>query len=321
VPLDPQVETLLELINQLPPLFSGTVAEARQAADTWLALDVEEKPAVATANRHITGPAGDLPVRVYTAPGATPMAALVFFHGGGWVIGSIDTHDRICRELASEAGIIVVSVGYRLAPENKFPAATEDAYAATRWVVEHATELGVDPDRVAVGGDSAGGNLAAVTCLMARDRGGPPIQFQLLIYPSTDDVFDDESCRQTRGGLVHSVAGMHWCRDHYLRNQDDAQNPYVAPMRAETLKGLPQALVITGEYDPLRDQGEAYARRLRDDGVQVTLRRYDGMVHTFFSMTTVIDAARVAMSDTAETMREALRQIDRSRFEVTHGRS
>ncbi|HXO67203.1 MAG TPA: alpha/beta hydrolase [Candidatus Dormibacteraeota bacterium] len=308
MPLDPQVETLLELINQLPPLFAGTPAEARQAAETWLAVDVEEKPAVATADRRIPGPGGDLPIRVYTPPGATRMPVLVFFHGGGWVIGSIDTHDRICRELASEAGIMVVSVGYRLAPENKFPAATEDAYAATAWVVEHATELGADPERVAVGGDSAGGNLAAVTCLMARDRGDPQIQFQLLIYPSTDDVFDDESCRQTSEGLVHSVAGMHWCRDHYLHDQDDAQNPYVAPMRAETLRGLPQALVITGEYDPLRDQGEAYARRLRDEGVQVTLRRYDGMVHVFFQMTAFVDAARAAMSDTVETLREALRQ-------------
>ena len=308
MPLDPQTEILLGLINQLPPLFGGTVEDARQAAATWLELDVEDKPAVATEDRHIPGPGGDLPVRVYTPPGAPPMAALVFFHGGGWVIGSIDTHDRICRELATGAGCIVVSVEYRLAPENRFPAATEDAYAATAWVVEHAAELGADPDRVAVGGDSAGGNLAAVTCLMARDRGGPQLRFQLLIYPGTDYVFDDESCLQTSEGLVLSVAGMHWCIDQYMRNQDDVQNPYFAPMRAESLAGLPQALVITGEYDPLRDQGEAYARRLRSYGVPVNLRRYDGMVHAFLSMTTIVDAARLAMDETTATLREALRQ-------------
>lgn len=308
MPLDPQIETLLGLINQLPPLFSGTVEEARQAADTWVGLDVDEKPPVATEDRRIPGPGGDIPIRVYTPAGVTPMAALVFFHGGGWVIGNIDTHDRICRELAAGADCKVFSVGYRLAPENKFPKAVEDAYAATAWVVEHAVGLGADPARVAVGGDSSGGNLAAVTCLMARDHGGPQLHFQLLMYPVTDYVFDDESCLHASPGMVLDVAGMHWYTDHYTRDQEDVRNPYLMPMRADSLAGLPPALVITGEYDPLRDQGEAYGRRLRSDGVQVTLRRYDGMVHAFLGMTAVIDAARMAMDETTETLREALCQ-------------
>jgi acetyl esterase len=306
LPIDPQMEALLELVNQLPPLFSGPVEAARQALDLWVEADVFEKPEVATEDRHIPGLGGDLAVRFYTPAGETPMPLLVFFHGGGWVIGSIDSHDRICRELATEGGCVVASVAYRLAPENKFPAAAEDAYAATTWVAEHAAELGVDPDRVAVGGDSAGGNLAAVTCLMARDRGGPRIAYQLLIYPVTDCVFDDESCRQTPAGSVLDVAGMRWFMAHYMRDQSDVQNPMFVPMRAQSLAGLPPALVVTAEYDPLRDQGEAYGRRLRSDSVPVQVRRYDGMVHAFFGMTPVVDAARLAMTETAASLREAL---------------
>ena len=311
MPLDPQAESLLELVNQLPPLFSGEVESARQALDTWIGLDVFEKPPVASRDLQIPGPGGPLMARVYTPDATLPLPVLVFFHGGGWVIGSLDSHDRTCRELAHEAGCIVVSVDYRLAPEFKFPYATEDAYAATAWVAEHARELGADPERVAVGGDSSGGNLAAVTCLMARDRGGPPIAYQLLLYPVTDYVFDDDSSRQAEEGRVLDVTGVHWFMDHYMRDHADTQNPYFSPMRADSLAGLPPALVITGEYDPLRDQGEAYAQRLRSDGVLVRQRRYQGMVHAFLAMTVVVDAARDAMTETATTLRDALNQGER----------
>jgi acetyl esterase len=308
MPVDHQTELVLDLVNQYPPTHTGTVESAREAFAAFAQLGSPETPGVATNDRVIPGPEGELPIRVYTPPGDAPMPVLVFFHGGGWVIGSIQTHDRTCRELAMQAGCIVVSVEYRLAPEHKFPAAVEDAYAATDWVVKHAAELGGDSSRVGVGGDSAGGTLAAVSCLMARDRGGPTLVFQLLIYPGTDYVFDDESCRQNAEGLLLTVADMHWFMDHYKRDAADEENPYLAPLRAKSLAGLPPALVITGEYDPLRDQGEAYGRRLQADGVKVTLRRYDGLVHGFIGMTAIVDAARVAMEETAATLRQALQE-------------
>jgi acetyl esterase len=201
---------------------------------------------------------------------------------------------------------VVVSVDYRLAPEHKFPAAAEDAYAATQWVADHADELGGDPDRIAVAGDSAGGNLAAVVALMARDRGGPPLRFQLLVYPVTDFSFDTDSYRENAEGYFLHRASMEWYWRQYLASDDDGIDPYASPLRADDVTGVPPAMVITAEYDPLRDEGEAYGRKLADAGVDVSIRRFDGMFHGFFSMGAFLDGAKQATDDAHAALRDAL---------------
>jgi acetyl esterase len=233
---------------------------------------------------------------------------LVFFHGGGFVIGDIDTHDATCRGLAKAAHCIVVSVDYRLAPEHPFPAAPEDCYAATVWVADNAASLGGDGARLAVGGDSAGGNLAAVVALMARDRGGPALTHQLLIYPVIDHNFDTASYVENGRGYLLSREMMMWFWGLYLEDAGDGSKPYASPIRAEDLSGLAAATIISAEFDPLRDEGEAYARRLGDADVAVTARRYDGMVHGFFAMTAVLDRAREAVAFAAAELRRAWRQ-------------
>ncbi len=210
------------------------------------------------------GPAGALGLRIYTpveagGPGALPV--LVFFHGGGWVVGNLDTHDGLCRRLANAAGCLVVSVDYRLAPEARFPAAVDDAYAATRWVAARASSFGGDGTRLAVGGDSAGGNLAAVVSLLAHERGAPPLRFQLLLYPVTDFAFDTPSYRENGEGYLLTRANMEWYAGHYLRDGADRRHPHAAPLRAADVGGSPPTMVITAQYDPLRDEGEAYAVR------------------------------------------------------------
>jgi acetyl esterase len=256
-------------------------------------------------DRRIPGPAGDIPVRVYTPNGTAPFPLLVYFHGGGWVLGGIDTHDGTCRSLANGAGCVVVSVDYRLAPEHRYPAAAEDCCAATQWAAAHAAELGADARRVAVGGDSAGGNLAAVVALMARDRGGPALVLQLLIYPATDARFDTASYRDNADGYLLTAADMRWFWDHYLGDSGRGAEPYASPLRAADLSGLPPALVITAEFDPLRDEGEAYAKRLEDAGVASRLSRYDGMIHGFFGMGQMIDRANAAVGEACANLKLA----------------
>jgi acetyl esterase len=228
----------------------------------------------------------------------------VFFHGGGFVLCDLDSHDRQCRGLANESGCVVVSVGYRLAPEHKFPAAPEDAYAATRYVAEHASEFGIDPGRIAVGGDSAGGNLATVVALMSRDRGGPSLKFQLLIYPVTD-FYDVSPSMHEYSGYFLTREVMDWFLRQYFSSAADARLPYASPMNAD-VRGLPPAMIITGECDPVRDQGEAYADKLRRAGVAVEVKRYEGMVHPFFNLGGIVDAARTAMTDAASAVEHAL---------------
>jgi acetyl esterase len=244
-------------------------------------------------------------VRIYTPAGSGPFPVLVFFHGGGWVIGDLDTQDGACRALANGAGCLVVSVGYRLAPEHKFPAAPDDTYAATKWVAANAASINADPARIAVGGDSAGGNLTAVTAQMARQRGGPRLAFQLLIYPVTDGACDTASYRDNADGYLLTKEMMLWFWNHYVRNPEERFNSMASPLRAQSLKGLPPALVQTAEFDPLRDEGEAYAARLQEAGVPVKLTRYDGMIHGFFGMASVIDRATTAIGEAAEALRSA----------------
>jgi len=203
----------------------------------------------------------------------------MYFHGGAFTLGSIATEDRICRMLANGASCIVVSVEYRLAPENKFPAGVEDCYAATKWMANHALDLGGDHTRLAVAGTSAGGTMAAVVALMARDRGGPPLVFQLLMYPVTDCACDTVSYQECGEGYMLTRDSMVWNWGVYLRSEADGHNPYASPLQAEDLSRLPPALVITAEYDPLRDEGEAYAMRMKEAGVSASYRRYDGLLH------------------------------------------
>jgi len=309
MPLDPQAQALLDQFQALgaQALSSMSVADARRAMETLASMRTAPPPIRSAVDRRIPGPAGDIPVRVYTPDGTAPLPLLVYFHGGGWVLGGIETHDATCRELANGAECVVVSVDYRLAPEHKFPAAAEDCFAATRWVAAHAAELGADAQRLAVGGDSAGGNLAAVVAQMARDRGGPRLVFQLLIYPATMAAFDTASYRDNAEGYLLTTADMRWFWDHYLARSNDAANPYASPLMG-TLTGVPPALVVTAEFDPLRDEGEQYARRLQEAGVATRLSRYDGMIHGFFGMTQMIDKAKQAVQEASAQLRQAFRR-------------
>ena len=308
MPLDPQARALLDQIaaSGLQPSHLLSVAEARDMQLVRKRMLGGEPPPIANvAERSIPGPAGPIPIRVYTPDGSAPFGVVVYFHGGGWVAGNLDTHDDICRALANEAGCVVASIDYRLAPEHKFPAAAEDAYAATCWVAEHAAEIGGDPARLAVGGDSAGGNLTAMVALMARDRRGPAIAHQLLIYPVTDYSFDTPSYRDNAEGYLLTRAGMEWYWGHYLASDADGDNPYASPLRARDLGGLPPALVITAEYDPLRDEGEAYAKRLREAGVPVMSTCYPGMIHSFFGQFQLLDQGKEAIRQAGGALKAA----------------
>jgi len=307
MPLDPQAKAVLDQFASMggPQLHEMSLAQARELILGMVALAGEPESIARVENRTVPGPAGEIPVRIYTPVGTAPFPVLVYFHGGGWVIGNLDTHDGICRSLANRVGCLVVSVDYRLAPEHTFPAAPEDCYAATRWLAEHAGSLGGDKGRIAVGGDSAGGNLAAVGALMARDRGGPKLAFQLLVYPVTDADFETRSYRENAEGYFLTRADMVWFWNHYAPRQEDRRNPYAAPLRAASLRGLPPALVITAEFDPLCDDGNAYAARLREDGVPVRLSRQDGLIHGFFQMGAVIDRGRASVDEAARALKDA----------------
>jgi acetyl esterase len=304
MPLDPQAKQVLEQIAALglPPNHLVSPSQAR--------INMKSRPRAAgpevarVEDRLIPGPGVDIPVRIYTPTGPGPFPILVWFHGGGWVVGDLDTADPTARHLAVGATCLVISVDYRLAPETKFPGAADDSYAATVWAAQRATQFDGDPARIAVGGDSAGGNLAAAVALMARDRSGPSLAFQLLVYPVTAPDFDTGSYRQNAEGYGLTRDAMRWYWDHYLQRPEDASNPYAAPLVAENLRGLPAALVITAECDPLRDEGEAFAKRLQAAGVPTTYSLYDGMMHGFFGMTAVLDKGKQAMAEACAALRQ-----------------
>jgi acetyl esterase len=307
MPLDPQAQAFLAQLAaaNAPPLHELTVEQARQVIVELFGTKEQLAPVGVVEERQIPGAAGDLPARIYTPQGRGPFPVLVYFHGGGWVIGNLEAYDATCRALANAAGCIVVAMEYRLAPEHKFPAAPEDCYAAARWVAANATALGGDPARMAIGGDSAGGNLTAVVAQMARERGGPSFVLQLLVYPVTDYHFDTASYRENADDYLLTKDAMVWFWNHYLRSAADGQNPLASPLRADSLRGLPPALVLTAEFDPLRDEGEAYATRLREAGVPVTLTRYNGMIHGFFSLGHVFDQGQKAMAEAGAALRAA----------------
>lgn len=308
MPLDPQAKAFLDQMAalNLPPRWTITPEQARQQYEARIAMQPPGEEVARVEDHTVPGPAGEIPVRVYTPAGEGPLPAVVFFHGGGWVIGSIRSHDNACRALANASGCIIASVDYLLAPEAKYPAAAEDCYAATRWVAEHAAELGADPSRIAVAGDSAGGNLAATVALMARDRGGPSLAFQLLIYPVIDHDFGTVSYRDNAEGYGLSTKDMEWFWNQYLPGSAEGKEPYASPIRASSLAGLPPALVITAEYDVLRDEGEAYAEALRQAGVPATTSRYNGMTHGFFSLHYLFTKGRQAMDEAGQALRSAL---------------
>jgi acetyl esterase/lipase len=305
--LDPQAQRVLDAMAalNLKPVESSTPDEARESIRSRTAALGPFEDVAAVADHRLPVVGGEITVRAYSPGGPSPLPVLVYYHGGGWVIGDLYTHDGLCRSLTNAARCAVVSVDYRLAPESKYPAPAEDSYAALRWVVANAARLGLDPRRVAVGGDSAGGNLATVVSLMARERGGPALVHQILIYPVTDHDLNTRSYVENATGYVLTREGMRWFWNHYLARESQGREPYASPLRAPSLAGLPSALVITAEHDPLRDEGEAYADRLRDAGVPVTVTRYDGMFHGFVRMTRILDKARTALDEIAGSLQKA----------------
>ncbi len=308
---DPQVQAFLEQphdpaaprLNSLPPEGARQMYLAMAQA-----MDAQNVPIGHVENRTIPGPAGEIPVRVYTpvAAGAAPLPVLVYYHGGGWVIGDLGTHDGVCRVLANESGCKVVAVDYRLAPEHPFPAAVDDSFAALQWVSDNAAELGVDANRIAVGGDSAGGNLSAVVSQMAKDKGGPAVAFQLLVYPVTDAGGDYESRWTNATGYLLEQELMEWFFKHYVPKGTDPLDTRLSPLRRSDLSGLPPAWVLTAGYDPLRDEGKAYADKLRAAGVPVEYVNEPQMIHGFFQLSGAIDTGAATLKRAGAAIRRAL---------------
>lgn len=276
----------------------GTVLPSSKEVSNTKMLKVEE--------RQIPGLVGNVPVRIYTPQGVGGLPVLVYFHGGGFITGDLNTCDTQLRALTNRVGSIIVAVGYRLAPKHQFPAAPDDAYAATKWVADHAKEIGGDATRIAIGGDSAGGNLAAVVTLMAHDRGGPALIYQVLLYPNTDATMSTASWKEFDGYVLtrHGAASNYM---QYLPSGTDRKNPYVSPLWAKDVKNLPPALVITAGFDPLRDEGEAYAAHLKQAGVPVVATRYDGMRHGFFN---VVGLDQEVIEQIASALRTAFGCVD-----------
>jgi acetyl esterase len=284
--LEPRVKELLAAIDPAAPApgpGADPVALRALRRQALKDLHLPPRPVGGVMDTTLPGPGGPIPIRVYRPQETGPHPLLVYFHGGGWVLGDLDTVDDVCRALCEVCRRVVVSVDYRLAPEHKFPAATDDALAAVRWAAAHAEALGGRAEGLAVAGDSAGGNLATVTALRVRDEGGPGIAAQVLVYPITDHDFDTPSYRLHETGYSLTRAGMMWFWEQYLARPEDADHPWASPLRTVDLTGLPPALVLTAEHDPLRDEGERYADRLREAGVPVRSVRFDGMVHGFFA--------------------------------------
>jgi acetyl esterase/lipase len=304
VTLDPDAAFVFKAFQEAgrPAYETVSPAEAREFYLQARLVSNPEPPELKSVQPlAIPSPTGSIPARLYTplklrnANGLAP--CLVFFHGGGWVIGDLDTHDVVCRKLADEGQLIVFSVDYRLAPEHRFPAAVDDAIAATKWIAGHAKELGIDGARLLVGGDSAGGNLAAVVAISARDGDGPAISGQVLIYPATDFAMTHPSHREPETSILLTQSVIRWFRDHYLNGISDINDWRASPARAKTFAGLPPAYVLTAGADPLRDEGDEYAKRLKEAGVAVTYRTFPGQFHGFFTMGKLLQQANVAASD------------------------
>jgi acetyl esterase len=298
--LDPAAQAVLDILHApgIPPLEALPVPDARTAYDQLAGFAGEPAPVAAVEDASADG----VPIRIYRPGGEGPHPLLIWIHGGGWVLGSIDGYDTVARDLCARAGCMVVSVGYRLAPEHPFPAAVEDVVTVATWVTRTAPALGADPARLAVAGDSAGGNLSAV---LANERPGT-FRLQILLYPATDATGSHPSVTENGKGYLLTEDAMTWFLGHYL-GDTDPRHPRVSPLYADetVLAAAPPALIITGEFDPLRDEGEAYAARLRAAGVQVEHRRYPGMIHAFFAMRGMIPAAATALDQVTDALTRA----------------
>lgn len=307
--IDPIATGLLQQMAEAgaPPLNELSPADARLAAEGFLVLAGEKEEVESAVEMTFPGPGGNVAVTVYTPKGAPagPLGCLVYYHGGGWVLGDREGVDPTLRKLANEAKCKVVSVEYRLAPEHKFPAPLDDCYAALQWVAANGQSIGVDSRRLAVGGDSAGGNLAAAVALRARDENGPSLKLQLLVYPVTNHDYSTASYAENGDGYLLTQDMMEWFWNHYLNDASDGKNPLASPLLAKDLTGLPSAVVYTGEFDPLRDEGEAYGARLKAAGVPTYRKRFDGQIHAFWQMGGVFPAAGHAIADAASHLRKA----------------
>ena len=309
MPLDPRIRALLKAAEAqgVVPAHRLSVAEARAQSEARIGALEQPVPVLASVRDElIEGPAGELRLRVYAPLGTGPLPGIVFFHGGGFVQGSLETHDALCRNLCGATRAVLVAVAYRLAPEHPFPAAPDDCLAATQWVAAQARRLHLEPGRLALAGDSAGGNLAAVTALRCRES-GPRLRAQVLIYPVTDHYRASyPSYLEMAEGYGLGRQDMIWFWDHYLQDAADAEHPHAAPLRAGDLRDLPPAFILSAEYDPLRDEAEHYARRLEQAGVPVTLRRYTGMNHGFFGNYAALPQAAQALSEVATWLERRL---------------
>lgn len=303
--LDPQIAGLIETLDSgFPPVHTMTGAQARAAIHSRFVANPQPEPVASVADHQVPVDNGRIDVRVYRPDASEPLPLLVYAHGGGFVFCDLDSHDGLCRNLANLIPAVVVSVAYRLAPEHRWPTAAEDLYAATRWAVDHAADFGADPSRVVVGGDSAGGNLAAVTTLMARDRGGPDLAAQLLLYPVIAADFDTDSYRLFGRGFYNPRPALQWYWDQYVPQVRDRQNPYASPLHGD-LSGLPPAVVILAGHDPLRDEGIAYADALEAAGVPVTRRPFEGGIHGFMTMP-MLDIAHRARREATRALGDLL---------------
>jgi acetyl esterase len=312
MPLDPLVKAFLDQAASVPgpKMWELSPAEARE---TFVALmdmaGPKDVPIGKVDNLVAKTPAGDVPIRVYSpiAAGSEPLPVLIYFHGGGWVIGNIATHDGLCRSFASEGGFKVVSVDYRLSPEHKFPAAVDDAYGAVAWIEQHASEIGIDPNRMAVGGDSAGGNLAAVVAQIAKARNHPKLAFQMLLFPVTQIGAETPSLHDFDTGYFLERPALDWFYAHYLPVDGDENDPKASPLLATDLAGLPPAYVMLAGFDPLHDEGMQYVEKLRAAGVKVELIDYTDMVHCFVYLQAIIPQAHEAVAKAAKAVHEALK--------------
>jgi acetyl esterase len=307
MPLDKQIAAVLQQFRDLaqPDFSQLDAAQYRQFSDNLLPA-IPGDPMIEVRNLKVAGAAGELDARLYRPLEDENLPLLVYFHGGGFVMGNLDTHDNLCRSLASQTEAVVVSIAYRLAPENPFPAAPLDCYAATCWLVEHAAELGVDGRRLALAGDSAGGNLTLAVSRLAAQHKGPKVSYQCLFYPVTDARCDSQSYEDFAEGYFLSSAMMYWFWQQYLPDAGQGDDPLASPLRADRLADLPPTTLITAEFDPLRDEGEAFARRLLQAGVSVRLQRCEGMIHGFISMAAFVERAAQALADAASDLRGAL---------------